>query len=561
MDMNALGINIFHTSLLQSDHSKYDLAFSEQHLSTSQHSGVKTGRSVDGKMSIPSTISDLLPFDQALQALHDRQANPAESLQAVATLAEASKTELIVRQRLAEPHALQTLVDIVKCTLPDNPVTASSALRCIGNACIDNDAARDTICGLHFEWAHQCLTYDTNESDDEIRWLTIKVLYNICSDHELAQLHCYEQRIHYPLITICSTSLASSSRPDDRSLLIDLLFWISGQRVEHPPAVTEVLPDEVLNHLLVLSNHRTNDPDLEQFATVMETCLTFLRDPLIQKQIIEAKRVADVWLMLQEMVSRTRNQQLPESEELLKPLIASTIWCLSDMAAHPAFAQAYGLTDPLIEGLLHIIQSGGEETILLAENISVATMAGAQKASEEAQHTNRLMNGHHTPLASPIGPQLLTAACQVIGNLLRTLPTQDVAQLVEESALQKPLWNVFLAQAQTADEDALHSAAGLLIQLTRPSAHVRELMGQDAHAESALTAMCEHKTPQIKQDGIRLLKALGRDCPPNQERFAALAEKAMVTAATLSSGVIEGDTTAAAIQSNVNDANATDTLG
>jgi len=38
-----------------------------------------------------------------------------------------------------------------------------------------------------------------------------------------------------------------------------------------------------------------------------------------------------------------------------------------------------------------------------------------------------------------------------------------------------------------------------------------------------LAALCTSRNPQLKQDGIRLLRALGKDCPVNQERFKDLA--------------------------------------
>ena len=73
------------------------------------------------------------------------------------------------------------------------------------------------------------------------------------------------------------------------------------------------------------------------------------------------------------------------------------------------------------------------------------------------------------------------------------------------------------------DADVPHSVAGFIVQLSRPSARVRVHLTDRSGVDEALAALCTSRNPQLKQDGIRLLRALGKDCPVNQERFKDLA--------------------------------------
>lgn len=445
---------------------------------------------------------DLQEIERALQALQLQSANSStNAAESVATLAEGSRMYPDIRHQLADPETLRKLVEIVECSVNDDVNTTSLALRCICNACIDNLDARDAICTIGFAWAHRCLLC---WQDEEVQWLTVKVLYNICSDHEAAQIQCFHDRLHFPLITIC-TSPPTLQR-DNRSLLIDLLFWITGQRAEHPPSVAEALPETVMDGLLMLPYFHASSTDVEDFATLVEICLSFLRDPSIQKQVVGRKRVAYMWEILQEAANRL-GEASTGAEELLKPLPASIIWCLSDISADTAFSHQYGLGHPFIDGLLQVVKSGGKE--LLSPETIYATSIPEDRSYTAAGEKGSCL--------------YLSGACQVLGNFVRSLPLEDAAQLTEAGALHVPLWNFILTQPLSSDEEVMHSAAGLLIQLTRPSTHVRELMGQDENASVALTALCEHKTPQIQQMGLKLLRALGKECPLNQERFGGLA--------------------------------------
>ena len=464
-------------------------------------------------------------FEEAFRALTSSTLkHNAQTPQAVATLAEASRTQPDIRSRLANPDVLRSLVDIIKYSPGRQDFkTAVAALKCVGNACIDNDSGRDAICSIGFDWAKQYLEYtylltrrsDTSKSPSgdsvelaSLTWLTAKVLYNICSDHPAAQLQCFEAELYLPLITICAWPKYYPNL-DERSIVYDVLFWIAVQRTDHPPQVKKPLVYRDLDDLLTLAC--CGDQDLEDFATVMEIILTFLRDPDWQEFVITERRVSDVWNdTLVKVTTRLRKPE-PEAQELLKPLVASFSWCLSDIAAHPGFVEEYRPNKGWVRETCPT--ENGQEWIHTL--LDIITTSGGPEECQLPQQSDA---------------HLLAAGSQILGNLLRALPADDVAFLVEDRALHAALWNICLIQRYNTDEEVLHSVAGLLVQLTRPSTHIRELIGSDKNAGASLTMLCKHKTPQIKQDGTRLLRALGKDCPHNQERFAELAESALASA-------------------------------
>ncbi|KAK5718752.1 hypothetical protein LTR15_008486 [Elasticomyces elasticus] len=431
---------------------------------------------------------------------------------ALSTLAAASKEYPEVRTQLATPEILKTLVQAAEAGLSDSLETTVAALRCIGNACIDDDVARSVVATNGFSWAILCL----NSNDDKIRWLTVKVLYNICSDHETAQQQCYHDRVHLPLITICTSPFVLHS--EETTILIDLLFWITGHKEALPAEDLTPMSDDDILRLLMLPYYNLGTTTVEDFATLVEISLTFLRDSAVQDRIVKAQRVAYVWQIVSD-------ENGTEYKELLKPLSTSLMWCLSDMAAHEAFDQHYSLDSGFIDGLLFIIESGGEERGPLLEDVFEQQGLGDQLLREA--RTTRQIDADED--FGPVSARDCAAACQIVGNLVRVSPADDVSLLVLERGVHKKLWDMVANGGLMDDDDVLHSIAGFLIQLTRPSIKVRERMGYDNQwAEEALKILCQHATPEIRQDGIRLLRALGKDCPLNQQHFQPIVTRAAI---------------------------------
>jgi hypothetical protein len=472
---------------------------------------------------IPPDSSNL---EKAFEALSLVPPSHLHRSQAISVLATESRESPEVRERLAERHILRTLVDAAECGLQDDIETTSVALRCIGNACI-NDAGRQHITEIGFSWASNCLA----KGDASIQLLTAKALRNICFEYEAAQQQCYRERIHHGSIRLCAQ--LGYARSPERSLVADVLFDITAQRSEaekrqsHPASALvdpkdEGMPHDILPLLLSLPPHYGIEDGAEDLATVTESVLVYLRDPEIQSRIVAQRLVEQVWdilkaieVSIQEASEEHDGDEEDEEKQLLVPLATSLTWCLSDIAAEDTFAQQYNLGKDLIRELLRCIQSSSSS--------EDSEIAGTKPGKTYHPKTNRIT----------------TAACQIVGNLLWRRPVIDSAALVEPERLHTSLYQIILT---TNDTELLHAAAGLLVQLTRPSPDIRDTMGKDPNAEAALSKLCLHGTLQLKQDGIKLLKALGKECPANMERFTKLAAQAMNSAVEADPSAQQGDT-------------------
>lgn len=433
--------------------------------------------------------------DEVDLALQSVSRNPwLNHVHNLTTLASASKRSETVRQKLASPTILKNITALLRnhfCT----SILADPALRCIANACIDNNDARDIICSEDTDfggWATQCV-----QSEDEgVRLLTTKVLNNVCCDHEASQQLCYREGIHWQLIRFLNLETVRTMSIERKLAgeldgAIDVLFWVSGQKaaMEQCKSIeTKVLHYDILEGLLDLPAIWTRDWDIETFATISETMLVFLRDANIQSQIISNRLFSRVWDLLEKQERLIERSPIEEEDrKLLTPLRASLIWCLSDLSAHPAFATRYSWKGYDMRFLRTAIQSAGDK----AEG------------------------------------QEFIAASQILGNLLWAEESpQDYSSLILEAELHVSLLNM-IALPTSISPDALHSMAGLLVQLSRSSVDVRETIGRYPHSTAAIERLCRHEMPAIKQGGIKLVKALGKDCLENQRRFAELAGEAI----------------------------------
>ena len=434
-------------------------------------------------VDIDKVTSSLEEIDSAFKDLHLHSADTGQASKAITVLADASKWNTSTRQQLGDQIFLKTLVEIIDCSLNDSLETVDVALRCIGNACINNNAAREAVTKKGFSWAVRCLI--TGSPDDAATpTLTAKVLYNICSDFEPAQQQCLREHVHYELIHLLT--LQPTIQNEDKTLFIELLFWICSHK--QPDSTThDPVPNNQLTMLLLLPGYYQQALDPEDFAMLLETCLLYLRDAQVQRDVVEHKQVSRLWRMLK--INEEKIASVGEDDDdakLLVPLSTSLIWCLSDMAASPEFVRMYDLKNMWIQGdVIYTIKS-----------------ASALQS-----------------------PRLVTAVCQLVGNLLWSLSEpESFAYLIATDSLQASVIGMILI---SQDGELLHSACGVLIQLSRPSRQVREIICSDENLSVALERLCRHETPQLKQDGIKLLRALGKDSPAIQERFADLAKEIM----------------------------------
>lgn len=413
---------------------------------------------------------------------------------AVKDFAAASRTSAAVRERLAQPKALKTFTDVIKEDLEKDPGTAQDALRCIGNACADNNAARDAINDLGFGWASECLEKGT----DDVKLLATKVLYNICNDYPPSQQQCYRERIPLALMVFLALNIAAS-HPDENAIsAIDLLFWITGHKEELEPNLSEEeLKPEIASRIFQLPGLYVDSLDVEDYGCLLESTLVYLRDPVVQKEAYGS--VIQIMDLLRATQNKAKSADDAEDRKLLEPLCTSLIWCLSDIAAQPGFAE-YARENGVID---------------------------AARSDIELHCRNASQSGGEVGLAS------LTALCEVLGNILWKSRAEECSRLVdglEEQALDAMVFSCIVdIPGGPSTAPVLHSMAGLLLHLSRPSVSIREQMGARPSARSALERLCRHEMSQIKQDGVKLLRALGKECPTNQERFAEIAKEAMLS--------------------------------
>lgn len=418
-------------------------------------------------------------LSQALEVLRLSTISGDQASNAIGTLAHASRHDETARQRLGKPEILKNLTETIECSINDSLEVVDSALRCIGNACIDNNNARENLTAIGFSWALQALA-TAGDSSRITQVLAVKTLYNVCCDYEPAQQRCLSDLVHYSLIRVGATTPVVQSI--DAALLVELLYWICS----HKQPDQSALPAEVLMKLISLPGLYHKLIPAEDFTTLLETCLLFVRDVEMQRVIIEHQQVDRIWTMLKnaEELFKTLEPSNDDAKFLLSSA-ASLTWALSDITARSEFAAAYGLQSSFIQDvILPIVQSQ----------------------------------------CAPTSTRYLAAAYQILGNLLwLQKDPRTFEYVIKADFLHQPvLDNLFVS-----NPDLQHAGVGLLVQLSRASVEARETIGADARTTAALELLCKHDRPELRQDGMTLLRALGRDCSVNQERFGRLARDLM----------------------------------
>ena len=429
--------------------------------------------------------------------------SPQDSIvQAVQLLAEASRTDEQVRKGLGQPLPLQQLIALIDCSLNDSLETTEVALRCVGNACIDNDIARQNVTDLEFGWAYRCLLTGNHQGDPETAILTAMVLYNVCMGFEPAMQQCYRERIHHRLIHLLSYAIPT--KLPEAPLLIELFLWISSQKISVAEPSTSVREADTLNAMLrlpLLHDQSTIDDDPESqscldYMLLLGSCCGLLGSPEFQDDL--PSQAEALWRVFELNENRIRDPKVAieygadGGEENLIALSKEITWSLSDTAALPAFPSFYNLQHPWIECLIY-------------------TIANYKR---------------------PKSGRTISAACQVIGNLLWAMQNANQFAYLTDRALRTSLFRII---ETASDTEVLHSAAALCLQLSR-SRQIREDISNSGGGASALERLCRHENPMIKQDGIKLLRSLGQDNAEIRNRFANLASEVMADVGSASAG-------------------------
>ena len=491
-------------------------------------------------------------LDNLINDVLTRDLTSDEFTNAATSLASLSREQETARNRLASKEVLQRLLQILstESKTVDREEYFATILRCVGNACVSNPEACQTVTDHKFGWVKAFLQgfpcHWTTSSEDECvsfpmpsvgtRDMAVKVLYNICSQSEEAQKQCYHDDIHALVIEAMfdNQHFGGEVADDVLSLTVDLLLWITSHHKELASlegdtertlglAERRGLKTEAWYWLVKSPLICMDRLDVDDWASLLETCLVYLRDPLCHNGLITWELVQVVWYILEN--NERKIEAIEDNEEDKKLLVAlstSLIWVLSDVAATAEFATAYAGASANVLALA----AGFQEVPVLQQLIDdLSKIIG----TGEVQPHDATGDKSTSPVTDE-SLRLTTAACQVIGNLLHHLvpKTGTVPATVQQAQLHKRL---FTLMAVSDSADFLHSAAGLLIQLSRPSVEAREEIANDSNALDAIKRLGQHTMQELNQDALMLMRALGKDTPATQERLKELAGEVMATVA------------------------------
>jgi hypothetical protein len=509
------------------------------------------------------SITNMADLDNLIGFFTAHGPESDEFTNAISSLASSSREQEAVRNKLASKDVLERLLHV----LTSQPKIVSkeeyfaTILRCIGNACVSNPEACQTVTDYTFGWCKAFLQgfpcqwvaagehwpsesgiTESIEAEPfpmpsvSTRDLAVKVLYNVCSQSEAAQKQCYNDDIHTLVIEAMfdNQHFGSALSSEMHTLTVDLLLGITSHHKALSSSTFDserkrglkgnrALKTDSFYWLVKAPLVYVDELDVDDWASLLETCLVFLRDPLSHDDLISWELFHVVWYILESNEKKTQTVGISdEDRKLLAALSTSLTWVLSDVAATPAFASAYATST----GNVLALAAGHQDVPALQQLIEDLT----KLLSTGEAHTHNAQGDQDTSLLGDESLRLTTAACQVIGNLLHGLASTKgtFPAVVQTPQVHERL---FALMANFNNADFLHSATGLLIQLSRPSVAAREELASDSNALAAIKCLGQHTMQDLNQDALLLMRALGKDAPANQEKFKELAGEVMATVA------------------------------
>nr|OQO25983.1 hypothetical protein B0A51_07700 [Rachicladosporium sp. CCFEE 5018] len=506
-------------------------------------------------MAAQETIADPERDDleSLLQVLKSSDATSDQFAVAGTTLADLSRTSADTRKGLADHDIIKRLMDALAVPIlleaTQHQCTAIAILRCLGNACYgttdddddDDDDSQDfasTIVEHGFEWVHHLPSTEAqlNGRDATVSIMAVRVLNNISTLSSAVPARMAASNLDNWLIDI----LASSMLPDDVvTHAMNLLASICALGVREMP---DTLSENRLFLLLSLTEKYACDPvhgliPSERLAAVSTSVCNYLSGGDEQKGLIVdfslQRKLWDLFVLIdrlsqapgdakdaQSKRGETLRRDLIESDgrlwdasmEFLKPdprflsvsdaeleaedqrftqaQLLSYVWLLSDLANDAAFAPK-GLKDPLVGRIVQLL---------------------AQPPITETEPTS----------ARKSSPYRLTAACQILSNVLNHKVWRNAAPLVQHDRIHTYLIADLL---ETEHDEYLHAGSYLLCQLARPSAEVRQQLALTPGMAGVCGRLARHHNPALREDAARLITALVRDSPAARQMYLPLMEE------------------------------------
>lgn len=293
----------------------------------------------------------------------------------------------------------------------------------------------------------------------------------------------------------------------------------------------EIAPENVPINLFNLALDTELAADLEDFLSLSNTGINYLRHPRFQKAIVRHGIESAVRIILFSYTRfNTSTQQdilessTPEQEDarLLTLMRSNMNQILSDVSALPEFSAQYPVLSPTISNLRRFLSSP-QIQLQVCSCIMLGNVARSDKACEEFVHTSRVHKPLIAVLTDATDSQLLYATLGFLKNL--ALPARNKVELGDSGLMEilPRLWTMdTLPQIQHASISlARQLIIGNFHNVRRICTRLSEDTSSPANEHSKLSILIgffqRTDAEPIKMEIARLLTAICRVyTSPNQ---------------------------------------------
>ncbi|RFU33636.1 hypothetical protein B7463_g2692, partial [Scytalidium lignicola] len=324
----------------------------------------------------------------------------------------------------------------ILCTPSLTQTLTIHSLRLIGNSCADTDENRARIV------ASTCMPAIIKQLEDSsIVPFAVPVLYNICLDYEPAQLQASNSNLAKELISLISGSRLNESRAFLNQIckLVDLLI--------SQPSEAELAPANTAAVLLKIAADKEWPSDMDDFISLVNTAIAYLRHPRFQKALIQYGGLEATLIVLVDSYTRfddpsTEAPALDQEEaKILSEMRSNLNQVLSDVSALPEFKEAYPVVSPFSSSLRRWLSSP-QLQLQVCACIMLGNLARSDEACEEFVFTSKVHYLLIDVIRNTKDAQLLHAALGFLKNL--ALPSKNKTALGEAGLLLElpRLWSL-----------------------------------------------------------------------------------------------------------------------
>ncbi|CAG8958675.1 hypothetical protein HYFRA_00011517 [Hymenoscyphus fraxineus] len=291
-------------------------------------------------------------------------------------------------------------------------------LRLIGNSCADTDENRARVVS-----SKSLSSVISQLQDTSLIPFAIPVLFNICVDYEPAQQHASDSMLSLELIKLISSPAFNEGRAflGYACKILDLLITRSTE--------VDMAPENTVIVLLNLATDREIPCDMEDFLSLVNTSMAYLKYERFQKALVTLGGLDIALTVLIDSYTRfdshpSIGSDVPDEDDakLLSQMRTALNQVLSDVSALPEFKEACPVVSPFTASLRRWLSSP-QLQLQVCACIMLGNLARSDAACEEFVHTSQV----HKPLIAILtdanDSQLLHAAIGFLKNL--ALPAKN----------------------------------------------------------------------------------------------------------------------------------------